>query len=371
MPKVIKDVLYSYIKISPLAQSIIDKPEFQRLRQLKQIGVAQYVFPSATHTRFEHSIGTYHLAGQLLSQLDQPDVGVTPRLRDLIQVGALVHDLGHVAFSHLFDHCLSADLGVPHHEERSVELFRFMVAKYPDIKLSPEELDLICHIITGEPLPQHPPWVFEIVANSVYQLDVDKCDYLVRDAYHLGINSPLQVDRIFLFARVLENHVCYQKKTYLQIMDVFMTRYRFHKEVYRHHAVIGIELVMVQILKILAEIMDWKTLFQTHQWHHITDSIVDVIPLLHFDDPAKQDRLQQARLLLEKIQTRQFYKRVPSDKDGVSVKSILGFSSKTDNPMDKILFYDATLTPHTIKPNEISKLLSNTSHEVEESVYRV
>ena len=374
MTKVFNDVLYGYIQIDSLALSIIDKPEFQRLRQLRQLGMVHYVFPSANHSRFEHSIGTYHLAGLLLRQIKarQPELEISERMISLVQCAALLHDVGHVAFSHLFDHCLANDLGVPQHEARSIELVRTMVAKYSDIELKPEEVDLICLMIVGKHDTRYPAFLFEIVANSAYQLDVDKCDYLVRDAHHLGISSPLQIERIFSSARVLGGHICYHKKVYLQVLDIFMTRYRLHKEVYKHHAVVGIELQLVDILKIVADVMDWKKMFAEHKWIYITDSILDTIPLMRLEDPFKQKLLERAQTLFERLQTRKFYKIANNDLNSstVTVKSVLGFSSSFSNPMDALLFYESDFIPHTIKPTDISKLLSNKCVEVEENVYR-
>ena len=385
--KVFKDVLYGYIQISPLALSIIDKPQFQRLRQLKQLGIANYVFPSATHTRFEHSVGTYHLAGKLLNQIRirQPELGVSDRMVELVQCAALLHDVGHVAFSHLFDHCLADLLDVPHHEERSVWIIRDMVETHPDIKLDSNEVDLICSLIIGK-RPESstiPAFLFEIVSNTGYHLDVDKCDYLVRDAHHIGISSPLQIDRIFSFARVIgqgsNSHICYHKKVYLQVLDVFMSRYRLHKEVYRHHAVLGIELQVVKILKILSDIMDWKQLFMDNRWIYITDSVLDMIPLMTggVDDLGSSDKsssIDKVKELFLNLQTRKFYKRVSgkdeTESNSTTVKSVLGFTSSATNPMDSILFYESDLVPHTIKPNDISKLLSNICVEVEECVYK-
>ena len=373
--KVFKDVIHGYIQISDLALSLIDKPEFQRLRQLKQLGVAHYVFPTANHTRFEHSIGTYHLAKTLLTQIKdrQPELNVSNRLIELVSVGALLHDIGHVCFSHLFDHCLANEMQVQHHEERSVELIRMMASKYPDIALEKDEVDLICSIILGR-RPQNSefsPFIFEIVANSQFQLDVDKCDYLVRDAFYIGINSPLQVDRIFSFARVIDGHICYHKKVYLQIMDVFMTRYRLHKEVYRHHAVVGIELQVVEILKVLCELQDWKRLFENGNWVWITDSVLDMVPMLEEDG---SELVRKVKTLFEDLQKRKFYKRVgnsngESSLDVKIVKSVMGFSSSSSNPLDLILFYGADFVPTTIKSGEISKLLSNTCVEVEEDMF--
>src|ERR1044071_6573828 len=118
--KKIKCVIHGEITISQLATKIINTEEFQRLKYIKQLGSCQFIYPSATHTRFDHSIGVYHLTGKILQILRSiypnklyymPDLSETPiKLNDfcveLIKIGGLCHDIGHGPFSHLFDDIL-------------------------------------------------------------------------------------------------------------------------------------------------------------------------------------------------------------------------------------------------------------------------
>ena len=100
----IYDIIHGNIIITPLAKRIIDTEEFQRLRNIKQLGCCNYVFPSATHTRFEHSIGVYHLAEKFINILSKnnPDIFSTTE-KKCISIAGLIHDLGHGPYSHLFD----------------------------------------------------------------------------------------------------------------------------------------------------------------------------------------------------------------------------------------------------------------------------
>ena len=106
--KTIFDLLHGYIEIDSEAIKIIDCKEFQRLRNIKQLGVVPLVFPSATHTRFEHSLGVYHLCNELLDKINkrQPQLSLSKKIVELIKIAGLVHDIGHGPFSHLYDQFL-------------------------------------------------------------------------------------------------------------------------------------------------------------------------------------------------------------------------------------------------------------------------
>ena len=118
------DIIHGYINIDPLAKRIIETEEFQRLREIKQLGCCNQVFPSAIHTRFEHSLGVYHLAKKYIQILNK-DGQFTDEDIKCITVGALIHDIGHGPYSHLFDEIVSND-----HEYRSIELLKHMNQKY-------------------------------------------------------------------------------------------------------------------------------------------------------------------------------------------------------------------------------------------------
>lgn len=135
--KQVRDVIYKYATIPRRLLRIIDTPEFQRLRRIKQLGLAAFVYPSATHTRFEHLLGACHLGGVFMQLLaaQQPELAISPFLVETVQMALLTHDLGHTVFGHLFDEAilprLHLDASAPQsHEERSIALLRHMCEKY-------------------------------------------------------------------------------------------------------------------------------------------------------------------------------------------------------------------------------------------------
>ena len=121
------DIIHGSIQICPLAKKIIDTFEFQRLRNIKQLGCCNYVFPSSTHTRFEHSIGVYHLARKYVDILNKNGQYFTERDKDCISIAGLIHDIGHGPYSHLFDELFPEK---QNHEYRSGELLKIINKKY-------------------------------------------------------------------------------------------------------------------------------------------------------------------------------------------------------------------------------------------------
>ncbi len=142
-PKLFHCNIHGPIRISNIALKIIETQEFQRLRNIKQMGASFYVFPSATHSRFEHSIGVYHLTGKLLDVLKSKypnkiyntyelnNIMLNDYHTELIKIGGLCHDIGHGPYSHLFDLVMkNCDIGeFDEHENRSCELVKIICQK--------------------------------------------------------------------------------------------------------------------------------------------------------------------------------------------------------------------------------------------------
>ncbi|CAF3733659.1 unnamed protein product [Rotaria sp. Silwood1] len=131
--KIFNDPIHGSIELHWLLVKIIDTPEFQRLRRLKQLGASYYVYPGACHQRFEHSIGTCYLAGELLMHLrqKQPELNITEKDSLCVQMAALCHDLGHGPFSHMFETVIAELRPQIHwkHEHASVQMFNYIIEK--------------------------------------------------------------------------------------------------------------------------------------------------------------------------------------------------------------------------------------------------
>jgi len=230
------DCVHGTVDLDPLASFIVHTPDFQRLRLVKQLDCDE-IFTGATHTRFSHCIGTYHITRVWLNFLRQfavPNICTIDEWdtwQTCIEIAALTHDLGHIAFSHLLDHILVESYGCIPHEERSVALLKHL----PDIDqwLTTQQLNLIGHIILGQHTQDAcPPFVYQIVNNKFTDLDSDKIDYLLRDS--LMTNKKVTFDwRDILFkSRIVEGEICFHESIHRSIYHLFFSRYNMFVEVY-------------------------------------------------------------------------------------------------------------------------------------------
>ena len=329
MSKLIYDPIHGYIEISKICLKIIDTPEFQRLRNIKQLGACEYVFPSATHNRFSHSLGVYYLAGKLIRIIknNQPELQISNEDIECIEIAGLCHDLGHGPFSHCFDnHCINhLDNKLKHHEARSCEILRFICNKY-NININ---LKKINDIIIPPKNNKH--FIYSIVCNEISGIDVDKFDYIVRDTYFIGLEYSFDFNRIFKLCKVINNELCYSDKLVLNIYELFRVRYRLYKEIYNHPVVSAIEFMIADILKKkninISNISDFCK---------IDDSIVNNNELI-----KKLHNRNIYKLKYEKIYMKKFPDTYPEINDNEIIHKLkIGLNNKNVNPIDNITFYN-------------------------------
>ena len=288
--KTIHDRVHGPVQLDGLLVAVMDTAEFQRLGQIKQLGGCAFVYPSATHTRKEHSIGVAHLARIMVDHLrnEQPELGIDNDDSLCVALAGLVHDLGHGPFSHMFETFMTrvaageADI-VPRweHEAMSALLLERLVEK-AGIPLSlyfssaadvRAQLRFVTLLIRGiedsEPWPEDvgrgedKRFLCDIVANKRSGIDVDKLDYLVRDsmaAFGAGGRLPgFDIHRIITSARVLTRcervgsvrfrEVCFQMKVALDINMVYQLRAMLHRQVYQHRMANVAEAMITDLLE--------------------------------------------------------------------------------------------------------------------------
>ncbi len=236
--KLIRDAIYGDILLSDLAMKFVDTSEFQRLHYIKQLGLSYKVFPCATHTRFQHSIGVYHLTKKYIEKIENNHLSefdgskLTDRQKEIVSIVGLLHDVGHGPYSHFFDDYLKRiETALPKtHEERSSLIFKRMVTKYK-IELTNEEINFISESFEN---PSNKNWYNNLVCNKIYHLDTDKLDYLVRDSYHVGYKLGFDLDRILNHTIVKKNKLYISDKVRYEVEKVFLQREEMHRYVYRH-----------------------------------------------------------------------------------------------------------------------------------------
>nr|XP_040049338.1 deoxynucleoside triphosphate triphosphohydrolase SAMHD1-like [Gasterosteus aculeatus aculeatus] len=401
LPEVFNDPIHGHMEMHPLLIRIIDTPQFQRLRRIKQLGGAYFVFPGASHNRFEHSLGVAHLAGKLVRALDQRqgDLHIDDRDVLCVQIAGLCHDLGHGPFSHMFDGKFipKARPGFTwKHEKASVEMFDHLVAdndlqpvmKEHGLKL-PEDLDFIKELMDPkDPMSAWPyrgrlenkSFLYEIVSNKRNCIDVDKWDYFARDCYHLGIKNNFDHGRCLMFARVCEvdgqKQICFRDKEVEDLYDMFYTRICLHRRAYQHKAANIVETMITEAF--------WKADGHIEfegsggQKFKLSDTIKDMEAYTKVTDDvfekilnSSSDELKDSREILQDVVCRRIYKCIGQAQPTqpttvtVSVKASweadlarrdpqdvvlnpedfiidvinLDYGMKEENPIDRVRFY--------------------------------
>ncbi|MCD5409565.1 MAG: HD domain-containing protein [Methanocellales archaeon] len=217
--KVIKDPIHGYILLDDLALKLIDTPEMQRLRRIRQLGLSNLVYPGANHTRFEHSLGTLHLADQLLDQL-----AIAGKERDEVRAAALLHDIGHGPFSHATEGLIIQHTGRSHDDVEKLISDSAIADVLDAHSLDPAH---ITQLIKGET-------AYGQLLNS--EFDVDRMDYLIRDAHYTGVAYGV-IDYVRLIHEMeIQNQNLVVGEGGLQAAEsLLVSRFLMHPTVYYHH----------------------------------------------------------------------------------------------------------------------------------------
>eukprot|EP00111_Clytia_hemisphaerica_P011743 TCONS_00034497-protein len=342
-PKIFQDSVHGPISLDPVLVAIIDTPQFQRLRDIKQLGVGYWVFPGACHNRFEHCIGTSYLCGEMLTTLRhlhqdvyKDPIDITDKDILCVKIAGLCHDLGHGPFSHLFDgpffkRCKNFDQENKWtHEQGSCDLFDYMIEKNQRVRkvlqengIGEFETDLIKAMIRGEnkeiktnyrDQSLQKQFLFEIVSNKATGIDCDKFDYFARDTHHAGIRNSFDFNRYFKNVRILpvkndegkeELRICARDKEESNLYELFHIRWTLHRQVYQHKTTQIVEEFLVQAMLLSDEKFGISTSVKNmEEYTLMTDSIFYRILCLNDED----DDIKKAQEFLRRIQKRDLYR---------------------------------------------------------------
>jgi len=233
--KVINDPVHGFIAIhDELIYAILEHPYFQRLRRIKQLGLTDFVYPGAHHTRFHHALGAYHLMRKALMTLKNKGVEISPEEEQGAQIAILLHDIGHGPFSHTLEHTLMRDIS---HEEISLLFMESLNAEFQG------QLDLAIRIFKNE-YPKK--FLHQLVSG---QLDVDRLDYLTRDSFFTGVSEGvINYNRLIDMMDVVDNALVLESKAIYSIEKFLISRRIMYWQVYLHKTVVCAEEMLIKLI---------------------------------------------------------------------------------------------------------------------------
>ncbi len=249
--KIINDPVYGFITISSSGHfDIIEHPYFQRLRRIKQLGLTSFVYPGATHTRFQHALGSYHLMGLAIQVLRSKGINISPEEEEAAMAAILLHDVGHGPFSHALEESIIDDLN---HEDLSLLFIHALNEE------SGGNLDLAIEIFTGN---YHKKFLHQLISG---QLDMDRLDYLKRDSFFTGVTEGvIGSDRIVRMLNVVDDDLVVDSKGIYSIEKFLIARRLMYWQVYLHKTVIASEVLLLNILRRAKQLaLDGQELFST------------------------------------------------------------------------------------------------------------
>lgn len=245
----LRDPVHGYIHIEDkVIFDILQSKEFQRMRRIKQLGPISYVFPGATHTRFEHNLGVYELTRRICNIFSKnyPSRESNDGLWDdsnrlLVECAGLLHDIGHGPYSHTFEHLFGTN-----HEKIGQQIITDPHTEINQAlrQVSPNFPELVASVIAKTyPNPQ-------IVKMISSQADADRMDYLQRDAYFTGVNyGQFDLSRVLRVIRPYQDGICFTNNGMHAVEDYIVSRYQMYQQVYFHRVGRSMEVILHHLLQ--------------------------------------------------------------------------------------------------------------------------
>lgn len=233
--KIINDPIFGFIKIPyGLLLNIVEHPLMQRLTRIKQLGLTSMVYPSAQHTRFQHSLGAFHLMSEAITSLTQKGIFIFDSEAEAVEAAILMHDIGHGPFSHVLEHTLIKGIS---HEDISLLMMEQINREMKG------ELNLALKIFKNE----YPKKFLHQLISS--QLDMDRLDYLRRDSFFTGVTEGnIGSARIIKMLDVVDDNLVVNSKGLYSIENYLMSRRLMYWQVYLHKTTVSSEKVLVNAL---------------------------------------------------------------------------------------------------------------------------
>lgn len=234
--KIINDPIYGFITIpNELIFDIIEHRYLQRMRRIRQLGVSDFIYPGAIHSRFHHALGAMHLMTKALNTLRDKGHDVSDQELEAAQIAILLHDLGHGPFSHSLEYSLFPSLP---HEQLSLMLMKRINDEFAG------GLDLALEIFQGS---YSRKFLNQLVSS---QLDVDRLDYLQRDSFFTGVQEgTIGSDRIIKMLNLKEDELVVEEKGIYSIENFLSARRLMYWQVYLHKAAVSADVMLTGLIK--------------------------------------------------------------------------------------------------------------------------
>lgn len=272
MKKIIHDPLHGSISIDGMFLDILDRHEFQRMHSIKQLGLGNTVFPGANHTRLEHSLGVYHLAGRMASA-----IGMDTEETNAVRAAAMLHDICHPPFSHTMEELMEFETGMDHMElarrlikgdipicmERDEDIFGSEGTISEILESNGISTEFVCDLIS---LPESKKDNLDIFSGEsqthftskdyAHQIihgpvDADQMDYLVRDAHYTGVShGSVDMDRLLSQMRIFNNKLVLEKGGIAATEGLMVSRALMYSSVYYHKTVRIVEMMLTKAVEI-------------------------------------------------------------------------------------------------------------------------
>ncbi len=300
----IKDPILGYINISYDEKKIIDTEPVQRLRRVRQLAGSEYVYPAGVHTRFEHSLGTMHLAEQLINSLAQK-AEIEPEEKSMVKIASLLHDTGHGPFSHIFEALLIR------HLEKTHEDFTTWIIKNSELSEVINNLgldaDKIARLAVGK-LGEKERWFLDQIIVSA--VDVDKFDYCRRDSYHTGGDfDSIDIFRLIYTMDILNENLAVNLNSISTLETFLIARLELFKTIYFHKASRAAQIMLETAMEKANEELGFMSF----------DSVEDYIKLDDYTMWSMLDQCKASSEIINSLKKRKLlkvaYERISFAKD--------------------------------------------------------
>jgi hypothetical protein len=262
--KIINDPVFGFIKIPRgLLYGIVEHPLFQRLNRINQLGLASVVYPGARHTRFQHSLGAFHLMSEAILSLQQKGIFIFDAEAEAVEAAILMHDIGHGPFSHVLENTLIHGIS---HEDISL-----LMMEQINRDLGGGQLNLAISIFKGD-YPKN--FLHQLISS---QLDMDRLDYLRRDSFYTGVTEGnIGSARIIKMLNVVDDKLVVDHKGIYSLENYLTTRRLMYWQVYLHRTCVAYEKVLVNMLNRAKELVrGGKKLFAPPSLMYFLENEVD------------------------------------------------------------------------------------------------